>query len=140
MSAGDPNLKYVLRDMGSAAREFYRRLDEGRLATTHCRSCDELRFPPRGRCPGCGAATAWRELSGRGVVYAFTQQERGLRFTAPDVLGVVELEEGVRVFGLLEAPFESLAIGQPVEVRLRRDVPGVTLLAFRPHGAPDPPR
>lgn len=140
MSASDPNLKYVLRDMGSAAREFYRRLDSGRLATTHCPACDELRFPPRDRCPSCGTATRWQELSGRGAVYAFTQQERGLRFTAPDVLGVVELEEGVRVFGLLEAPFESLAIGQPVQLRLRRDVPPMTLLAFRPRGASNRPR
>ncbi|MGH2979224.1 MAG: Zn-ribbon domain-containing OB-fold protein [Solirubrobacterales bacterium] len=136
----DPNLKYVLRDMGSAAREFYRRLAEGRLATTHCASCGELRFPPRERCAACGAATVWRELSGRGAVYAFTHQERGLRFTAPDVLGVIELEEGVRVFGLLEAPFESLTIGQPVALSLRRDVPGVTLLAFRPDGAANRPR
>ena len=128
----DPNLKYVLREMGPAAREFYRRLAEGQLATTHCASCDELRFPPLERCPSCGAPSAWRELSGRGVVYAFTQQERGLRFTAPAVLGVVELEEGVRVFGVLEAPFESLSIGQPVQLRLLGDPTDLTLLAFRP--------
>jgi uncharacterized protein len=136
----DPGLKYVLRDMGSAAREFYRRLGEGRLWTTQCPSCGELRFPPHERCAACGGTTGWRELSGRGTVYAFTQQERGLRFTAPDVLGVIELEEGVRVFGLLEAPFESLEIGRPVELGLRRDVPGVTLLAFRPREAKDRPR
>lgn len=133
----DPNLKYVSRDMGSAAREFYRRLAAGRLATTYCASCDELRFPPRERCARCGAPSGWRELSGRGVVYAFTQQERGLRFTAPDVLGVVELDEGVRVFGLLAAPFESLAIGQAVDVELRPDAAGLTLLAFRLRGRGD---
>jgi uncharacterized OB-fold protein len=128
----EPYLKYVLRDMGPAAREFYRRLGEGHLATTCCVSCDELRFPPRERCPACGERTTWRELSGRGAVHAFTQQERGLRFTAPDVLGVVDLEEGVRVFGLLEAPFESLTIGDPVALALRTDPEGLTLLAFRP--------
>jgi uncharacterized protein len=132
----DPNLKYVLREMSPEAREFYRRLGEGQLATTYCASCDELRFPPRERCPACGEATAWRGLSGRGTVHAFTQQERGLRFTAPAVIGVVELEEGVRVFGLLEAPFESLAIGQQVELELLPDPSGLTLLAFRPRGDP----
>lgn len=126
------DLKYVLRDMGSAAREYYRRLGSGRLETTYCESCDALRFPPRGRCATCGGAMTWKELSGRGCIYAFTQQERGLRFTAPDVLGVVELDEGPRVFGLLEAPVESLAIGQPVEVELRPDESGLTLLVFRP--------
>ena len=63
-------------------------------------------------------------------MYAFTQQERGLRFTAPDVVGIAGLEEGIRVFGIFEDPYEELVIGSPVEVRLRRDVPGLTLLAF----------
>jgi uncharacterized protein len=129
---GDPNLKYVLREMGPAAREFYRRLAEGELTTTGCSPCDELWFPPLERCPSCGEPAVWRVLSGDGVVYAFTQQERGLRFTAPAVLGVVELAEGVRVFGVLEGTFESLAIGQPVELKLLADSSGLVLLAFRP--------
>jgi hypothetical protein len=128
----DPGLKYVLRDMGPAGREFYRRLGEGEIATTHCAGCDDLRFPPREHCPSCGQATGWRQLSGRGTVHAFTQQERGLRFTAPHVIGVVELEEGVRVFGLIAAPFDELAIGQAVTASPLRDVPGITLLSFRP--------
>jgi hypothetical protein len=124
-------LKHVLRELGPAAREFYRRLDDGSLATTVCTRCDEMRFPPRERCPACGGAVEWRELSGRAAVYAFTQQELGLRFTAPETVGIVELEEGVRVFGVFEAPFERLAIGAPVEVRPLPDDQGLTLLAFR---------
>ena len=44
------------------------------------------------------------------------------------------------MFGLVDAPFESLAIGQPVEARPLRDVDGITLLAFRPRGAVEGPR
>jgi uncharacterized OB-fold protein len=128
----DPSLKYVLRDMGPAAREFYRRLGEGQLATTRCAACGELRFPPRERCVACGEATEWEALSGRGTVHAFTQQERGLRFTAPQVIGVIDLEEGVRVFGLLDAPFESLKIGLPVVGRPVADEAGLPLLVFNP--------
>jgi uncharacterized protein len=124
-------LKYVLRDMGPAAREFYDRLAAGSLSTTWCGACERPFFPPRGRCTQCGDRLAWRELSRRGHVYAFTQQERGLRFTAPDVIGVAALEEGVRVFGLFENPFERLAIGAPLEVELRPDDAGLTLLVFR---------
>jgi uncharacterized OB-fold protein len=124
-------LKYVLREMGSAAREFYRRLDVGELATTFCARCGSFRFPPRERCPVCRERSTWRELSRRGSVYAFTQQERGLRFTTPDVVGIAELEEGVRVFGVFEASFESLAVGQPLDVHLRPDAAWLTLLAFR---------
>jgi uncharacterized OB-fold protein len=124
-------MKHVLREMGPAAREFYRRLDEGSLSTTWCGGCGRPFFPPRERCERCGGALAWRELSRRGAVYAFTQQERGLRFTAPDVIGIAELEEGVRVFGLFEEPFDQLALGAPVDVVLRPDDAGLTLLVFR---------
>jgi uncharacterized OB-fold protein len=134
MTSVDPALKYVLRDMNASAREFYRRLDRGELATTFCVACDEFGFPPRTRCPLCSSATEWRRLCGRGSVYAFTQQTRALRFTAPDVIGIAELEEGVRVFGVFEAPFETLAIGGPIEVHPREDSLGLTLLGFRPGG------
>jgi uncharacterized OB-fold protein len=127
----DPNLKHVLRELGPAAREFYRRLGEGELATTWCPGCERHRFPPRERCPDCGAAAEWRALSGRGRVYAFTQQERALRFTAPDVLGIVELDEGVRVFGVFEDAFERLELDAAVDVAPRPDPAGLTLLAFR---------
>jgi uncharacterized OB-fold protein len=124
-------LKHVFREMGPAAREFYRRLDEGTLSTTWCPECGRPFFPPRERCTHCGGALAWRELSGRGAIYAYTQQERGLRFTAPDVIGIVELVEGVRIFGVFEEPIDHLVIGAPVDVVLRPDNAGLTLLVFR---------
>ena len=131
MNAGaDPALKYVLRDMGALTREFYRRLEAGELASTFCPSCDRHVFPPRERCPGCADPLDWRALSGKGKVYAFTQQERGLRFTKPDVVGIAELEEGIRVFGVFDDEYEELAIESPVEIHLRHDVAGLTLLAF----------
>jgi uncharacterized OB-fold protein len=117
--------------MGPAAREFYRRLAEGSLATTWCARCERPLFPPCERCTDCGGELEWRELPGRGSVYAFTQQERGLRFTAPDVIGIVELEHGVRVFGVFEERFERLAIGAAIEIVLRPDDAGLTLLVFR---------
>jgi uncharacterized OB-fold protein len=124
-------LKHVLRELGPAARRYYEQLDQGILSTTWCEGCGRPHFPPRERCAACGGAVEWRELSGRGTVYAFTQQERGLRFMAPAVIGIAELEEGVRVFGLFEERFEELAIGAPVDVELRPDDAGLTLLVFR---------
>jgi uncharacterized OB-fold protein len=117
--------------MGPAAREYYRRLESGDLSTTWCAGCERSHFPPRERCAECGGAISWRALSRHGTVYAFTQQERGWRFTAPDVIGIVELEDGVRVFGLFEDEFDRLATGAPVEVVLRPDDAGLTLLVFR---------
>ena len=124
-------MKYVLREMGPKAREFYARLGAGELSTTWCSSCDRPFFPPRERCAECGEAVEWRALAPRGTVYAFTQQERGLRFTKPDTVGIVELDDAVRVFGLFEDSFDRLAIGAPVDVVTRPDDSSLTLLVFR---------
>jgi uncharacterized OB-fold protein len=131
MNAPDPALKYVLRELGPPAREFYKRLDAGELATTFCSACERFSFPPRERCATCAEELTWRALSGRGSIYAFTAQERGVRFTAPDVVGIAELDEGVRVFGVFDDGIEDLAIGLPIEVHLRNDVQGMTLLGFK---------
>ena len=124
-------LKYVVRELDPKAREFYARLADGVLSTTWCSSCDRPFFPPRERCADCGGALEWRPLARRGIVYAFTQQERGLRFTKPDTVGIAELDDGARVFGLFEDPFDRLAIGAPVDVVTRPDDSGLTLLVFR---------
>ena len=125
--------KYLVRDMDPAAREFYRRLtEEGNIATTRCERCRRTSFPPRLRCPTCGAPLRWVELPRRGRLYAFTTQETASRFRAPAVLALAELGEAV-LPGIVDAPYESLAIGQEVRVELRHEPEtGLTLLAFEP--------
>jgi uncharacterized OB-fold protein len=121
--------------MAPEAAEFYRRLGAGELATTRCESCGSTSFPPRSRCPACGETQRWVALPREGRLHAFTTQETALRFRAPAVLALVELD-GVVVPGIVEAPYEALHIGQEVraEPRLEPDT-GLTLLAFVPHGA-----
>lgn len=128
-----PPVKYLAREMDPAAREFYRRLSEdGQLATTHCPRCRASTFPPRPRCPDCGADQDWRELPRSGRLHAFTTQESALRFTAPTVLALVELG-GVIVPGVVEAPYERLRIGEQVEAQPRLEPEtGLTLIGFVP--------
>jgi len=141
----DPRLCEILRDAlahhGDAiSRAFYSRLAERRLSTTRCEECGALSFPPRGHCPACAAADAsrgrrvrWADLSGRGTLHAFTQIERAFFFAKPDVIGLVDLEEGCgRILSRIAAPFESLRIGQHVRVDFL-DLPGgLVLHQFRP--------
>ena len=56
------------------------------------------------------------ELSGRGRLAAFSTQERAIRFAAPDVIGLVDLDEGVRLLSHVVGRYEDLAIGAPVRV------------------------
>ena len=125
--------KYLVRNMDAAAREFYRRLAEhARLATTRCEPCRRTTFPPRLRCPECGAAAQWVKLPMRGRLHAFTTQETAARFGAPAVLALAELGDVV-LPGIVDAPYESLAIGQELQVELRREPDtGLTLLSFSP--------
>jgi uncharacterized OB-fold protein len=125
--------KYLVRDMDPAGREFYRRLaEEASVATTRCAHCRRTDFPPRLRCPTCGEPLEWVKLPLRGRLYAFTTQETAARFRAPAVLALAELGEAV-LPGIVDAPYESLAIGQEVRVELRREPEtGLTLLAFEP--------
>lgn len=123
--------KYLVRDMDPAAREFYRRLaEEASLATTRCEACEVTAFPPRVRCARCGAPQTWVELPRHGRLHAFTTQETSLRFSAPAVLALAEVGEVV-LPGIVNAPFDTLAIGQEVRVELRSEhETGLTLLAF----------
>jgi uncharacterized OB-fold protein len=125
--------KYVHREMDDAARQFYRRLaEDGQLATTRCEACRRTSFPPRQRCPRCGAEQSWVELPRRGRLHAFTTQETALRFRGPAVLALAEVGDVV-LPGIADGPYEQLGIGQEVGVELRAEPEtGLTLLAFVP--------
>jgi uncharacterized OB-fold protein len=120
----------------SAAVRFYEELREKRLMTTRCPACDHTFFPPRILCPRClGEELEWVELSGRGTIYAFTQQHGAMFLRKPDVVGAVELEDAVgRVFTLIDAPLNALEIGAAVEVGFFESPTGAILHRFRPVG------
>lgn len=122
------------------ARTFYARLRERRLSTTRCESCGALSFPPRASCPPCAAADAtrgrrmeWVDLSGRGTLHAFSQNHQAIFFGKPDVIGLVDLEEGCgRLLSRIDAPLASLRIGDRLRVDYL-DLPGgLRLHQFRP--------
>ena len=77
--------------------------------TTGCGACGQLTFPPRQHCPECWSDEMnWTELSGRGVLYARTTihaTARQFQDEAPYSVGIVDLEEGIRlVTGLIDEP------------------------------------
>lgn len=112
-----------------SAHRFYETLAGDEPRSTRCPSCEAITFPPRERCPACGSATEWAALARGGTIYAFTQQPAGLRFTQPDVIGLVDLDDGTRVFGLLDLPFDEARIGSRVQMVVRPTEQG-NVLAF----------
>ncbi|MDR0360928.1 MAG: Zn-ribbon domain-containing OB-fold protein [bacterium] len=114
---------------------FWEALDAGRLTTTRCRACAHLTFPPKVLCPACwDRDLEWVGLAGRGRLASFTEVCVAPSYfvaEAPYVLGLVDLEEGVRVLSRVQAPFDELAVDQLVELVVRRARP-VSLFEFRP--------
>src|SRR5213593_832059 len=115
----------------AAAVRFFAELRERRLATTRCRACGSLRFPPRAWCPDClSEDLEWRTLSGHGRLVAFSTQEMSIRFRAPDVIELVDLDEGVRVLTHVAGGYEDLSIGDRVSVDFVEVEPGLVVHRF----------
>ena len=110
--------------------------DEIRLQ--RCRDCGSWVFYPRPRCSTClSDALDWRTVSGRATVYSFTiaRQATHPAFVAevPQLLAIVELDEGPRLLTNIEA--DAASIGTPVAVAWRARAGGLPPLpVFKPAG------
>jgi uncharacterized OB-fold protein len=76
------------------------RHDEVRLQ--RCGDCEAWVFYPRSHCPRClGTSLGWHTVSGRGRLHTYTvaRQPTSPHFAgqAPQLLAIVELEEGPRL-------------------------------------------
>jgi uncharacterized OB-fold protein len=70
-------------------------------------------FVPREVCHACGSVD-WSLVphTGKGSLYAFTTQELAMRFGAPEVIGLVDLDGGVgRAFGVIKGGYDELKVG-----------------------------
>jgi uncharacterized protein len=90
------------------------------LRIPRCTGCGRLFFPPSPRCSACGSFDISHQVaSGHGTLYSFTvvhhPQVPGFRY--PLVVGLVELDEGVRmVADLAGVRPEQVEIGMPVQI------------------------
>jgi uncharacterized protein len=110
---------------------------DGRLALQRCDGCDAVIWYPRGLCPECGGTSlTWFDASGRGRVYSYTVNRRGMgeyREASPYVLAYVELEEGPRVLtNVVDCDPESVRIGDAVRAVFHPAGDGVALVRFAP--------
>lgn len=115
-------------------------LAAGEVRLQRCEDCGTWVFYPRHRCPSClSDSLRWHPVSGRGTVYTFTiaRQPTHPAFAdeLPQVLAVVELEEGPRLTTtLVDVAPDAVGVGLAVEPALDRSDDGTVLLRFRPAG------
>jgi uncharacterized OB-fold protein len=130
----DAQTLVALKHYGDAATaEFYQRLQQHRLSSTRCNDCQQIAFPPRSFCPFCHSRkVSWVDLPKRARLYAFTQQQRSIRFMMPDVLGLVEVDGVGHFLSRIDAPFETLSIDQELELSFYEVMPELWLHQYRP--------
>ncbi len=118
----------------SASKGFYEKLNEdGYPSATRCTGCAHVSYPPREHCPACfGGDVDWVALPEHGSLYAFTTNKRGLRFTAPSVIGVVEFEGIGLIIGPIVGDRHELQIGQKVGVQVLDLGGGMSYPQFAP--------
>ncbi len=98
------------------------------LLGSKCGNCGALDFPPRSVCPRCGRRSVGKmqkfRLTGKGKVVTYTvihDAPKDFDMMKPYVLGIVELDEGVRLTSqIIDVEPGEVKIGMPVEVAFRK--------------------
>lgn len=122
-------------------KPYWESLKAHAMRVQWCGECGRWVFYPRAVCPHCGGVSLeWRAVSGRGTLYSFTVVHRAptaeLQAEAPYVVGLIDLEEGVRMMGRLGGVgLDEVRIGMVVRVEYHDVTSEVTLPTFRLVGA-----
>lgn len=134
--AAAANIKRPAPGVSDDNRFFWEGLKEGKLLIQRCKSCGDLHHPPGPVCPRCHSFD-WDtvEASGQGTVYSFVVMHypEVPPFDHPNPIGLVELQEGVRVIAqLVGVKPGEVQIGQKVQVEFNTFDGDLTLAQFRP--------
>jgi len=119
-------------------RAYWAGLARGALLLQHCLDCGSIQFYQRALCGRClSARVEHRPASGRGIIYSFSTVHRPpsaeFKEDVPYTVVLVELAEGPRMIStLVDAPPETVRIGQAVEIVYEPATPEIALPRFRP--------
>jgi uncharacterized OB-fold protein len=108
-------------DLSPAVRPFWTGGERGNLLLPRCEACDRWAEPGVEACPGCGGATAYQPVSGRGTVFTFTVngQPWNPDVPVPYVIALIELDEqeGLRIpTNIVNCDPDDVRVGLPVRV------------------------
>lgn len=118
-------------------KPFWDAAKNGKLVLQYCKDTGKPQFFPRPVSMANGKRNLeWREVSGRGKVYSYTNTWSawpGHEDRVPYLCALVELEEGVRMLvNLLNVKNEDVKIGMPVKVCWEKLGEEINLPAFEP--------
>lgn len=107
----------------SPARTWRYRRERCVLIGSRCQKCGKTYYPPRRRCE-CGGGLEEVKLPNTGTLLSYTvtyNVPEGFREQSPLIIGIVELDNGVRVLApITDVALEELKVGMELEATLRR--------------------
>lgn len=117
-------------------RFFWEGCEVNELRVQSCNSCKKLQHPPAPVCMHCHSFDlGYKVASGKGELYSFVVMHHPHvpPFDNPNPIGLVELEEGVRIAAGLVGVTDGVApkIGQAVQVEFNMFEGDLTLPQFR---------
>ncbi|MEE8443438.1 MAG: Zn-ribbon domain-containing OB-fold protein [Dehalococcoidia bacterium] len=119
-------------------KPFWDGVKRNELVLPKCMACGELHHSPQSSCQRCFSADLeWVKCSGYGRVYSYVINHRpvyGFQAPAPDVIAVIELEEGPRVMAYVmgaESGPAKVWVDMPVEIVLDTVKEQLTTFEFR---------
>jgi uncharacterized OB-fold protein len=121
-------------------KPFWEAANSGRLKLQYCRDTGKFQHYPRPVSIYTGKRNLeWREVSGKGKVYAYTVTRvpmPGFESQAPYIVATIELDEGVRILcNLMNCEIDAVRIGMRVKLCWERLSDDINQPAFEPDGA-----
>ena len=106
------------------------------LVGQRCRRCGQMHFPKAAYCSACRAQDFEQAVLGsEGSLYSFAEVHVAPKnFTTPYIVGYVDLDGGLRVFGQIDGPADRLRLDGRVHVtwgRIRTDRDGRPVEGYR---------
>ena len=114
----------TLPEVNTFTKPFWDYCKSHELRMQFCTRCNEWIWYPKAWCPNCGSRQGieWRRLSGKGSIYSFTvirqviDNSPAFQADMPFVIGLVELDEGPRIYSNVMGKPEEVAIGDGVSL------------------------
>ena len=102
-------------------KPFWDAVNEDRFLLQYDPEVEKYQFYPRGLSLHTGKRNLeWREVTGRGTVYSYTETvipARGFEGEEPYLIVAVDLDEGIRLMSLLRnCATNDVEIGMPVKL------------------------
>ena len=114
----------ILTAIDEESKPYWDGLKEEKLFIQYCGDCHQSIFYPRSICPHCfSEEISWLESTGTGKIYSFTivhQAFGPFKDETPYIVGIVELDEGVRMMTRIFGEKEEIAIDKRVSVVFKK--------------------